>query len=433
MTDHARPTPLLQKALAFAALFYITVYAFESPIRFGLSKVGADPLIFLRDALLFGVLGGVFVIQAARRSLHPAFFIYVFVVGFHGLIMILNIGSYPAVIYSAKMLLSLLYGAVAADVLFAPTPRLIRFFAVLWAVTVVAVLLHKYDLIQLPWSGMKTTIGNLQVEVNRDWLQSTGFDKRAAGLTRSSIHAASLMSMLGFILLFHAPRVAQRIVVGVLTLFALYCTTQKGAILSFAVILMIMAVSGRRFVQTGRIWLVMILALMVGAPLVLPGYIMPAASGVFSMESFYERVEWMWPITWDWLRHADVFPFGVGLGGIGGAQRFYDSPFLPASDAADNMFVFMYLNFGVLALVYLGWVVVQAFRVKGGGAAPAQAIATVCFILGYGVFISIFEDMMQTLFLGGAVATLAMAARRKAPPPPGDQAPPPVPEERPVA
>ena len=79
---------------------------------------------------------------------------------------------------------------------------------------------------------------------------------------------------------------------------------------------------------------------------------MADSGGVFSFTSFDMRIVRTWPEAWEWILHNEVFPFGVGLGGIGGAQRFYAANFFNPSD---NLFIFLYANFGLMGIVYLAW------------------------------------------------------------------------------
>ena len=89
----------------------------------------------------------------------------------------------------------------------------------------------------------------------------------------------------------------------------------------------------------------------VALPLFTAGLLVGDSGGVFSLTSFAMRIVRTWPEAWEWILHNEVFPFGVGLGGIGGAQRFYAANFFNPSD---NFFIFLYANFGLMGVVYLG-------------------------------------------------------------------------------
>jgi hypothetical protein len=116
------------------------------------------------------------------------------------------------------------------------------------------------------------------------------------------------------------------------------------------------------------------------------------------------RISLTWPDAWNWILHNEVFPFGVGLGGIGGAQRFYAANFFNPSD---NLFIFLYANFGVMSLIYLGWLA----RVGRGLPNELQSVAigalgVLAFNLAYGVALSMLEDQVSALFVGASAGLL---------------------------
>src|SRR5947207_2665300 len=101
----------MQSVLSFALIIYLLFYVFEGLIRYGFNLLGADGLIFMRDAVLLVLLVILLIQQFLRRKMHPAYIIFFLVILIHGVVMVLNIGSVMAVVYSAKMLMTLLAGA----------------------------------------------------------------------------------------------------------------------------------------------------------------------------------------------------------------------------------------------------------------------------------------------------------------------------------
>ena len=125
---------------------------------------------------------------------------------------------------------------------------------------------------------------------------------------------------------------------------------------------------------------------------------------MFSFASFAMRIARTWPEAWAWIAHNDVFPFGVGLGGIGGAQRFYAVNF---TNPADNLFIYLYANFGLFGLFYLGWLTMVGRRLPEELRANAIApLAVMAFNLGYGAALSMLEDQMSALFIGASAGML---------------------------
>jgi hypothetical protein len=392
----------MQSVLSFALIIYLLFYVFEGLIRYGLHLAGADGLIFIRDAALLVPLVILFAQQFLRRKVHPVFIIFALIIFIHGLVMVLNIGSVMAVAYSAKMLMTLLAGALLADRLFQPSRPMLALIFFMWTASFAGIVLDKYYM-EFPWVGMETTISDIKVEISRDW-QIGGESKRAGGFMRSSINAATVMPLLAFVLMFNLRRRSLRFLIAMLTIPALVWTTQKGPIIAYLLTLAMLALYPPKPIGIFRIGVWVMLALMIGLPIALSGASMPAAEGVFSFSSFYLRIEEMWPRAWHWIHAHEAFPFGVGLGGISGAQRMYA---LPDMNAADNMFILMYAYFGVMSFIYLGFIGVVAAKTRNTGSKPAaQAMATLVYLLAYGCVISLLEDQMASLFLGASLAWL---------------------------
>lgn len=417
----AEADPMESAILTLALCVYFAMYGAEGVFRWLLNMVGLDALIFLRDAVIFGAMGLIVARQLMNRRGEPVAIGLVALLFLHGLIGYSNLKGLQPVVAGAKPFLSLLIGAYCASRLYGRRPKLVAFLAVLWAVSFVAAGLEKYVL-DWPWLGLKAEIAGQTVEVSRDW-QVGAADKRAAGLARSSIHLSGLMSCFGIILFFAARQTWLRGAIALLTIVAVYWSTQKGA-LAAVILVFLVSLAPRRVVVPGLKWaLIFVTLLMIGLPLILPGYVMPSGeSGVFSLQSFYDRAQRMWPDAWQWHDQRATPFFGVGLGGIGYAMRFYspEAAFYAADfaayepyylNAADNMFIYLYVQFGVMSLLYIGLVLFAAMRLpKAYADDNAAALATLVFCFGYGIAVNIIEDQMGCMFLGAA----AFYACRKA-------------------
>lgn len=392
----------MQSLFSIAVAIYITFYVFEGVVRYVFHLLGNDELIFIRDAILSVPLFIIFLQQIFRKKIHPAYFIFIFVILLHGTVMMLNIGNFPAVLYGAKILITLPAGAIAAKLLFKPNRAMITFILILWSMSWVGVMLDKY-FVEFPWQGITTSIDDIKVDISRDW-QVSGEDKRAGGFMRSSIHVATVMPLLALLLIYNLPGLMS-LAVALLTLPALFWTTQKGSLLAYLLTLAFIYMIPKRPIAPLRIGVAIMSVLAIALPTILPGYNMPQSKGgVFSITSFNLRIEEMWPKAWRWIHVHEIFPFGVGLGGISGAQRLYS---LPDVNAADNVFVFSYGYFGVMSFIYLGYIIYSALRTRDDGTrSTTHALATLMFIMGYGCVVSVLEDQMASLFLGAALGWL---------------------------
>jgi len=400
----------MQTLLTWSLGFYFLIYTFEGPVRYVLNLIGMDELIFVRDAVLLFPVLLLGMQQFLKHKLHPAFLIYAAVVLLHGTVSILNLGFPPAAIYGAKMLLTLLVGAVLAPLVLQPKKPFLIFIAVLWVSIVVGVMLDKY-FVSFPWAGLTANIGDVPVDVSRNWDNTEGVDKRAAGFLRSSIHAASVAPLFALLLVFHLKQLLPRILIAFVTIAVLYWTTQKGALFAYVIVIVLLGFRPPRPIPTFRIGIFFFALLAIALPTILPLYYMPqSGSGNFSNMSFNMRVEMMWPQAWQWISQYGTFPFGVGLGGIGGAQVMYARG---SVNAGDNLFVFLYAYFGLMSLVYLAiilWGVFLARREASG--TTAYALSVLLFFFAYGCVLSMLEDQVISLFFGASLAWLAVEARR---------------------
>lgn len=395
----------MQGLFTLCAVSYLLIYTFEGFIRYCLYNVGADSAILLRDGLIIGPLLLLLAAQAFRTRVHPAFLAFGAIVALHGIIGMLNLHSLLPPVYGAMLLINVLFGFIAARALILPVRKIMLLLGLVWAVSVFGVVLDKF-FVNFPWTGIETFVGGISVDVSRDWEVGDGAAKRAAGFMRSSISAAMVLPILALII---APRIRSylpRMLMLAATVGAVFLTTQKGAVVAIAAVALILATPG--FMRYRLLcWAAMGFAFLdVALPIFTSGLLMNDNGGVFSFASFAMRISDTWPDAWRWIGNNDLFPFGVGLGGIGGAQRFYAQDFFNPSD---NLFIFLYANFGVFSLVYLGWMVWQGVRQPPDTQALAVTpLSILVFNLGYGMALSMLEDQVSQLFFGASVGMLWM-------------------------
>src|SRR5271166_4588293 len=392
----------MRKLFTLAAVLFLLIYAFEAPLRYGLNAVGQDNAIFIRDGLIALPLVLLFILQCMRGNLHPAYWVFAAVIAVHGGISYLNFHTPVPAAYGTKFLLPVLFGFLISTTLTEPNRKLFALLALVWLVSVVALYLDKY-ILTYPWTGMRTTIGGIQVDISRDWDITSGDDKRVAGLMRSSINAAAFLPMLAFVVGLRCNFVV-RVFILVATGGAVFLTTQKGALLAFAALAPIFCVPRRAWVPLLGTACLTFTAAMIAFPLLTIGLRMPTEGGVFSLASLAMRITDTWPAAWQWISNEEVFPFGTGLGGLSGAMRFFAENFY---NPADNLFIFMYGNFGVLALFYLAWLNYLALaQRRDPSPGVSVSLAILAYNLGYGMVLAILEGPICALFIGASLGTL---------------------------
>ncbi len=388
---------------AICAGFYLMIYSTEAVIRYGLYLIGKDSLILIRDMLMVAPMFFLAASQAFRLQLHAAFMVWATLMAFHAMVLIGTVGSPEGAVYGAKVLMNLLFGFFAAGLIISPSPRMTRWMAFLWIVIVIGVCLEKGG-VTFPWLGIKTVIGDLSVDVSKDWEITDPLAKRVAGFTRSSIAVASILPCLTIVLLCKLKHPILRYLMALVAVGAVFMTTQKGSIIALIPIAGILCIQPLRQQGRLRIAIIAFLCLAIGLPLITLGLHMQHGAGVFSTESLYLRIAYTWPDAWKWIVNHQMLWFGVGLGGIGGPQRLYAPDYFNPSD---NIAILVYGYFGVFGILYTGLVLIMAMRpITGSYERVTPALAILAFAFGYGIVLSVIEDQSASLFLGAAVGTL---------------------------
>jgi hypothetical protein len=384
-------------------VLYLALYAFEGLVRWGLYLVHLDSAILARDMLIAVPLLVLLVQQGLRNKIDPAYPAFGAVLLIHGIMSVMNLHMITPVIYGAKLLINVLFGMVAAPLLLSPSRRVTQVFLAIWVVSVLAVIADKAGT-DWPWTGLSATIGGVNVDVAHDWEITDAFQRRAAGLARSSISMAMLMPVLALVLCFRTRAVLIRAFLLLVTIVVVFMTTQKGSLFAFVVVAACVLLPGRLRMPALRTACVAFAVLCIVAPIATEGLLMNTnAGGVFSASSFAMRVTDTWPRAFEWIRWNDNFPFGVGLGGIGGAQRLY-APTL--YNPSDNLFIFLYAFFGLFGVAYLLGLALMALRTRQDRVVAEPTLAVLAFMLGYGVVLSMIEDQVAALCFGAAIGAL---------------------------
>ena len=400
--------PGLARMFILCGLAYLLAYALEAPIRYVLYLAGKDSLILVRDGLIIGPLVVLFAARVLRLEKPTIFLVAGALLAFHAIVLMGTIGSFVGAAYGVKILVNLLFGVLLAGPLIAPSRRTFTVLLTIWVVTLVGVLLDKF-IVTFPWTGIKTIVGDLSVDVSKDWEIQDSLARRVAGFTRSSICVAVFMPPLTIILMSRFRHWFPRIFLGAVSLGAVLLTTQKGAIIAYVPVLGVLCLPASMRLGLLRLGCLAFMLMAVAMPLLTFGLHMDHGTGVFSTESIYLRIAYTWPEAWDWISRHHMLLFGVGLGGIGGPQRFYAPNYF---NPADNVFILMFAYFGVFAFFYLLAVALLVMRpVTGSTERVVTATAILAFCFGYGAVLSMLEDQSAPLFIGTALGVLWQETR----------------------
>src|SRR5882757_8684252 len=257
----------LTQLFVFCALGYLLAYATEAPIRYVLYLAGADNMILARDALMLGPLILLFVARALRLNAQPLFLTVGVLFAFHSIVLMGTIGSFKGAAYGIKILINLLFGFLVADGLISPGRRTFRFLMAIWVLMLIGVLLDKF-VVTFPWTGIKTIVGDLNVDVSKDWEIQDTLSRRVAGFTRSSICVAVFMPPLTMVLLSRVRHWLPRVLMLAMAGGAVFLTTQKGAIIGFAPVAAALCLPAAFRLPLLRLSCLSFMALAIGLPLV---------------------------------------------------------------------------------------------------------------------------------------------------------------------
>jgi len=394
----------LARVFMLCGMIYLGIYVLEAVVRYGLYLVGKDSLILLRDGLMAGPLLLLCAAQGIReRRMNPVLALGGVLLAFHALILVGNVGSVMGAVYGAKIMLNMFFGFFAASLLLSPDGRVTKLMGLFWVLIMIGIVLDKF-VMTFPWTGIRTVVGDLNVDVSKDWFISDPMARRVAGFTRSSIAVAAVLPCLSIILMARLENLLLRAAIGALALAGVFLTTQKGALIALLPVVGAMCLPVAYRLSCLRASFLGLLLLAVGLPLLTIDLHLPHGDGVFSMESLYLRIAYTWPQAWDWIERSQLLIFGVGLGGIGGPQRLFAPNYF---NPADNIAVLFYAYFGIFAFLYIGFIVWLALRrVTGEVARVEPALAVLAFTFGYGAVLSVIEDQSACLFMGAAIGVL---------------------------
>jgi len=118
--------------------------------------------------------------------------------------------------------------------------------------------------------------------------------------------------------------------------------------------------------------------------------------------SYVERMEMMWPDAYRLLSDGYMYFTGRGLGGIGASQRYFE----PARyNAADNVYVYLLVNFGiVILLLMLGWIMYKIFKLNIGRRGNIYFLTFALILFSYGATLNVIESPTLTICLGFLLA-----------------------------
>lgn len=395
-------------ALVSAGIAYLYFDALGGIIRFVLPALGLTLLAYIPAGLAMVAL----MLHVASRVGDAEFATPMLITGaFAGLEIALSFAmgrSATEVGFSLYIWLSFLVALAVTQRRM--HDRLIVAMIPIFFIATAGVLLNIF--IRYPWVDASYEVLGRQMVAARDW-QAYGM-QRLSGFTRAS-YTASAQILICFVALEHrAKSLNLRAAFWALGLVAIYYTTSKSPLLAMAALPITYLLIGRmrntdaatrRKAAAGVMlfWL----ALVFAGPLLALTYgpeLYPAGTGVgIHYSSFADRVLNTWPNAMAMIdRHSPVqWIFGRGLGGIGAPQQLmHPDDYNPG----DNLAVYLYLTFGVFALVFAWLMFRGGQRAIAGGGRGRRDFALIIAMLGIGTAANVVESVFPSIILAIACA-----------------------------
>lgn len=404
-------SPVLPRFLSAAVVLYLLSFIFEGVVRFSLSSIGLASLLYLRDIIPLLVILFLFSYWFKEKLESMVFIFFFIILMIHFSIGFSYLGGLFQQLFGFKVFMPLLMGVALANYW---SPQVLikskNLVTLVFFVTLLGVFLNHQ--VVFPWEGedFSTVFG--VSEQSRNWTASGV--RRLAGFSRASFDAASVILISTLFVLFRWDNFIIRLSIFILSFFAVFLTTSKGALLALIVLALVFFLSnnGKR-VMLIKIAFFFVVSLVSLVPLISLLFDVNARNVspevYWWISSFIERMEWMWPRAFEmWLQDGNIV-FGRGLGGIGVAQGYGEWYWI---NAGDNIFVYWLVTFGLLGVVYLLFFAYHFSLYKEIDSSTGLLVmAGIIAILTYGLTANCIEQPILSIALGYFCATI-LGARK---------------------
>lgn len=395
--------PELSRIAFWLTALFLWSLVLEAPLRYGLSKLHLDALIYLPKLLIFIA---VIFFPTLRLRASPATWLLTSIAVIYLAWGMINLVNPLQGAFGFWVLLPLLFGLWAGPLI--DLEKLGKLFKLFFLVTILGLLLD--PLVIYPWSGKDLILFDRNIEISRQW---TSFGvERYAGLSRSSFNTASQLFVFGLMLIVLLERRWLKVLAWLVAGAGIALTTSKGPFGGWLILSTYFAGGAvlqwkKYWLQTWLIFLAITITLMIAIPFStlwihydtnLEG---PVLNFVFA--SFGDRMNWTWPDSLQLLNLDGSYHWwlGRGLGGIGAAQQYFEpSQYQPA----DNLFVYLVVTFGLpvtLLLLFFFWLKISLTAAH----MSSYYMSLFLFLIAYGLIVNVVEEPLLGFILGIALSS----------------------------
>jgi hypothetical protein len=398
----------LQSAFIFWFLvFYISMPNLEGPLRYYLTDLEIPWAIYVRDILVV-MLGFWFIIKNCLIvDYNKIIYYFVCIMIFHSIIGLIYLPDFYMVLFGVKIFLPILIGLGSYYVFVKNLNKIKIMFMILFIISVAGIFINYF--VEFPWEGFTYSIDIFTIEATR--LEEFTFGiKRLMGFHRFASDAAIQIILINVFLIVHVNNKIYKIIIWALAGLAILLSTVKGIILSYLLIslLLIIQAADNKLIEHYKMYRKLYLVFMLIALLLpfisycdimyqdiqLPEYI---SNLLFT--SFTSRTSEMWPQAIKIILSHGNFVLGRGLGGLGQSQVFFENYLF---NPADNIFIYLYAQFGVLGVFYLIYFYIKSRSLNSNQELYLCLLALIIF--QYGITQNIIESSSLCLYIGFLLA-----------------------------
>lgn len=392
---------LAYRMLYFLFVLFLATEVFAGLLRHVLQSVNLSVLAYVPKALLLLAFP---LIPLVRGRLSVGF-IMVALGSFVFLMLgILVLRSPLQACFGLWVIAPFVFGILAGPALMAEPKRFMGAMMFLFVCALIGLAINCF--VNYPWVGSDYQLGTFDIEEARQW--TAGGFSRLAGFSRASYNVAGQLLVFGICAVFMVEHRLLRLAAWFAAGVGIALTTSKGPLGAW--LLVSLYLLSRRY-GWRRAWdslFLLVMAVMVLLPLstLAIRYQLHFSDPLtrLLLSSFGDRLSWMWPRSLHLLKEPWQWFTGLGLGGVGAPQMFFDpTNYL----SADSFFVYCVVDFGLpvslFILVSMAWKAIRDNRTPfpAGGLVFALLLA----ILSRSGVSNLLEDSVPALFLALAMAT----------------------------
>lgn len=397
--------------VAFLLFFLLFFDAFAGPLRYYLSLIGLEVIIYLpKIGCLLFVLTEISQINVKKNIIQVLTLLFVFAV-----VGKFNSVSFGSALFTVFLISPLLFGVVAAR--YIRLSERVFFLIMLFVYILTAIGVYIDVCLDFPWKGFTYNLGGSEIEGSRDW----GYYgiERPAGFTRLSAAAAFYLLCTGLFVIGYVKQRSLKFAFFLIGIIAILLTTNKAAFSAFLIAIITSFLRREkkphfmlRTVLVYGLALIMIL-LPLSTKFIEYEINLSDPVNMFIFASFDMRLVDTWPQYMAGISEYGNYITGVGFGGGGSASKYFGGDEADILSVADNLALYLYGWFGFISLLIVFYIANVSLVLYKKQMRIENLLAVVLVaILSVSITTDVIEALIFSLMLGISIG-LIMQNKRK--------------------